>query len=178
MDIRKLTSLVFVIDFSWKISVSSVILLYQLFLILYIQKRTLQQEDKECWTWNLYPIGFFCSRWWRYRIFNFPSSSCLQNSSQKDERYEDVVNFIRSKLSFLILRSALTCIRGSRPYDKDSVMVDGFSLACDSDGIRWVGKTLHTQALFFHYVRSVSHSQFFHTFCFQSRFASECQYLP
>ena len=56
---------------------------------------------------------------------------------KKDERYEDVVNFIRCKLSFLILRSALTCIRGSRrPYNKAYVMVDDFSLTSDSAGIR------------------------------------------
>ena len=55
---------------------------------------------------------------------------------KKDERYEDVVNFIKCKLSFLILRSALTCIRGSCPYEKASVMVDDFTLTCDSAGIR------------------------------------------
>ena len=55
---------------------------------------------------------------------------------QKGEKYEDVVNFIRCKLSFLILRSFLTCIRGSRPYDKDSAMVYVFSLTCDSAGIQ------------------------------------------
>ena len=47
---------------------------------------------------------------------------------KKDEKYEDIANFIRCKLSFLILRSALTFIRESRPYDKASVMVDDFSL--------------------------------------------------
>ena len=54
---------------------------------------------------------------------------------KKDDRYEDVVNFIRCKL-FLILRSVLIGIRGSRLYDKASVMVDDFSLTCDSAGIR------------------------------------------
>ena len=34
-----------------------------------------------------------------------------------------------------MLRSALTCIRGSRPFDKDFVMVDDFTLACDSADI-------------------------------------------
>ena len=76
---------------------------------------------------------------------------------KKDERYEDVVNFIRCKLPFLILRSALICIRESRPYDKASVTVDDFTLTCDSTGIRSVGKTLHTQELFFiRFFRSVS----------------------
>ena len=55
---------------------------------------------------------------------------------KKNKRYENVVNFIRCKLSFLILKSALTCIMRSRPYDKDSVMVNDFSLPCDSAGIR------------------------------------------
>ena len=55
---------------------------------------------------------------------------------KKDERYEDVVNFIRCKLPFLIFRSALFFIRGTRPYDKYSVMVDDFSFTCDSAGIR------------------------------------------
>ena len=32
-----------------------------------------------------------------------------------------------------MLRSALTCIRGSRPFD--FVMVDDFTLACDSADI-------------------------------------------
>ena len=54
---------------------------------------------------------------------------------KKDERYKDVVNFIRCKLSFLILRSALTCIRGNGPYDKASVMVDNFTFTCNSAGI-------------------------------------------
>ena len=98
---------------------------------------------------------------------------------KKDERYEDVVNFIRCKLPLLIFRSALFFIRGTRLYDKYSVMVDDFSFTCDSAGIRWVGKTLHTQALlFFNYVRSVSRSQLFYTLYFQSRFASKCRYLP
>ena len=55
---------------------------------------------------------------------------------KKEERYEDVIGFIRCKLSFLILRSALTCIRGSRPYGSVPVTVDDFSLTCDSAGIR------------------------------------------
>ena len=34
---------------------------------------------------------------------------------KKDKRYDDVVNVIKS---FLILRSALTCKKGSCPYEK------------------------------------------------------------
>ena len=80
-------------------------------------------------------------------VFSVTGGECTETSTfhrhlaskialKKDERYEDVVNFIGCKMSFLILRSALTFIRESRPYDKVSVMVDDFSLACDSAGIR------------------------------------------
>ena len=55
---------------------------------------------------------------------------------KKDQRYEDDVNFIRCKTSFLILRSAFAYVRGSRPYDKASLVVDDFTLTCDSAGIR------------------------------------------
>ena len=55
---------------------------------------------------------------------------------KKNERYEDVVNFIRCKLLFLILRSAVTCTKGNRLYEKASVMVNDVSLTCDSAGVR------------------------------------------
>ena len=35
-------------------------------------------------------------------------------SIKKGERYEDVTRLIRLKLSFLVLRSSLICLRGSR----------------------------------------------------------------
>ena len=51
-----------------------------------------------------------------------------------NESYEKVVTVIRCKLSFIILRSALLCIRGSR---SNHVLknVDDFSLALDSAGL-------------------------------------------
>ena len=57
-------------------------------------------------------------------------------AQKTDERYEKVLTLIRCKLSFLILRSALTCIRGSRTHNnKDIVMVDDFGLAWDAAGL-------------------------------------------
>ena len=50
------------------------------------------------------------------------------------ERYEKVITVIRCKLTFIILRSALLCIRGSRSNHvlKD---IDEFSLAFGSAGL-------------------------------------------
>ena len=53
-------------------------------------------------------------------------------ASKTEERYEKVLSLIRCKLSFLILKSALMCIRGSRPFDRESLTIDDFSLSCDA----------------------------------------------
>ena len=53
-------------------------------------------------------------------------------ASKTEGRYEKVLSLIRCKLSFLILKSALMCIRGSRPFDRESVTIDDFSLRCDA----------------------------------------------
>ena len=53
-------------------------------------------------------------------------------ASKTEERYEKVLSLIRCKLSFLILKSALMCIRGSRPFDRESITIDDFSLSFDA----------------------------------------------
>ena len=35
-------------------------------------------------------------------------------ATKKGERYEDVMRFIRVKLSFLVLKASLLCLRGTR----------------------------------------------------------------
>ena len=51
-----------------------------------------------------------------------------------NKNYKEIITIIRCKLSFLILKSALLCIRGSRSSNivKD---IDEFSLAYDSAGL-------------------------------------------
>ena len=41
------------------------------------------------------------------------------------------MSWIRCKLSFLIMRSALLCLRGSRTIKVNTDAVDDFSFACD-----------------------------------------------
>ena len=45
-----------------------------------------------------------------------------------EQSYNDVISVIRCKLSFLILRSALLCIRGSRSHTKYEPVDDDLSL--------------------------------------------------
>ena len=54
-------------------------------------------------------------------------------SEKNGERYGTIMTWIRCKLSFLILRACLTCLRGSRPHrnlNESSVPID-FALACE-----------------------------------------------
>ena len=54
--------------------------------------------------------------------FHVPQAYCSENYKETEKKYENVQTLIRSKLSFLILRSALLCIRGSHSISKDSVV--------------------------------------------------------
>ena len=49
------------------------------------------------------------------------------------EKYNHVISWIRCKLSFLILRAALMCVRGSRPHQPKNATktTTDFALACD-----------------------------------------------
>ena len=44
----------------------------------------------------------------------FHKSLAEKLARKKGERYEDVIRFIRIKISFLVLKAALLCLRGSR----------------------------------------------------------------
>ena len=55
-------------------------------------------------------------------------------ANKKEEKYEKVQTLIRC-LSFLILRSALLCIRERRSISKDSVVLDDVSLMCSAAGL-------------------------------------------
>ena len=50
-------------------------------------------------------------------ISSFDRHLASKIALKKDKRYDDVVNVIKCKLSFLILRSALTCKKESCPYE-------------------------------------------------------------
>ena len=71
----------------------------------------------------------------------FPETSMFHKhiaqkiANKTEEKYEKVQTLIRCKLSFLILRSVLLCIRGSRSISKDSIVLDDVSLTCSAAGL-------------------------------------------
>ena len=56
-------------------------------------------------------------------------------ANKTEEKYEKVQRLIRCKLSFLILRSVLLCIRESSSKSKDSDVLDDVSLTCSAAGL-------------------------------------------
>ena len=46
-------------------------------------------------------------------------------ASKKGERYDEVMRYIRVKLSFLVQRAALLCLRGTRVRNINSVVDEG-----------------------------------------------------
>ena len=54
-------------------------------------------------------------------------------AQKTEDRFEHVITWIRTKLSFLILRAGLMCIRGSRNHfvKNQSNVVDDFRISCD-----------------------------------------------
>ena len=53
-------------------------------------------------------------------------------ATKTEKRYEKIISLIRIKLSFIILRSPLMCIRGSRSYGKRKVAenIEDIEITC------------------------------------------------
>ena len=67
--------------------------------------------------------------------FMFHKHIAQKIANKTEEKYEKVQTLIRCKLSFLILRSVLLCIRGSCSISKDSVVLNDVSLVCSAAGL-------------------------------------------
>ena len=58
-------------------------------------------------------------------------------AEKSGERYDDVMRVIRVKTSFLVLRSSLLCVRGSRTmYSTKGEECDDFALSVNEIGLR------------------------------------------
>ena len=56
-------------------------------------------------------------------------------SEKRGEKYEDVMRYLRVKLSFLALKSTLLCLRGSRSTFRNNEMGEDFAYSLDELGI-------------------------------------------
>ena len=72
-------------------------------------------------------MGFECAR--------YHKSLAEKLSTKNGEKYEDVMRYLRVKLSFLALKSTLLCLRGSRSRCKNTEMGDDFAFNLNELGI-------------------------------------------
>ena len=65
----------------------------------------------------------------------FHKSLAEKLSIKRDERYDDVMRYIRIKFSFLALKATLLCLRGSRTIKKAADIDSDFGLALQELGV-------------------------------------------
>ena len=66
----------------------------------------------------------------------FYKALAMRISEKKDETYSEVVRYLRVKLSFMALKSALLCLRGSWTMKKDAnSATSDFGLALEELGL-------------------------------------------
>ena len=52
------------------------------------------------------------------------------------DKYEKVLTWIRCRLSFMVVKAALLCLKGSRTVNKEAIdIVEAFILTCSEAGI-------------------------------------------
>ena len=69
-------------------------------------------------------------------MLHFHKALAEKISVKQGERYEEVMRFLRVKLSFLALKSTLLCLRGSRSTSRTvNVMNSDFGLALNDLGL-------------------------------------------
>ena len=59
----------------------------------------------------------------------------MKLSAKKNERYDEIVRYLRVKLSFLALKSTLLCLRGSRSTFKANDVDCDFGLTLNELGL-------------------------------------------
>ena len=72
-------------------------------------------------------MGFECAKYHKYLAEKL--------SVKNGEKYEDVMRYLRVKLSFLALKSTLLCLRGSRSRCKNTEMGEDFAFNLNELGV-------------------------------------------
>ena len=81
------------------------------------------------------PLIFSTSGVMAHECAIFHKSLAEKLAEKKNERYEEVVRYLRVKFSFLALKSTLLCLRGSRTVKRVQDVVSDFGLALNDLGM-------------------------------------------
>ena len=82
------------------------------------------------------PLVYFTSGGLGNKCQTFYRHLANKIATKPNDRYEKVLTWIRCRLSFMVVKAALLCLRGSRTVNKEAIdIVEDFSLACSEAGI-------------------------------------------
>ena len=82
------------------------------------------------------PLVFTTTGVMSHECLIFHKSLAEKLSIKKSERYEDIMRYLRVKLSYLALKATLLCLRGSRtPTVRTETTISDFGLALSELGL-------------------------------------------
>ena len=101
----------------------------------YEKKRKYNDRVINCEHGSFTPLVFSINRGMSHEgsFFHKHLEDCQQEkvANKTGQKYERIMSCIRCKLSFVIMRSALLCLRGSRSRKINVESSEDFSFACD-----------------------------------------------
>ena len=99
------------------------------------KKRNYNRRVMEIEHGTFTPLIFTTSGVMGYECAKFHKTLAAKLSEKKGEKYEDIVRYLRVKLSFLALKSTLLCLRGSRTSIKNNDVSEDFAFSLDELGM-------------------------------------------
>ena len=100
------------------------------------KKRNYNRRVMEVEHGSFTPLVFTSTGVMSHECTIFHKALAEKFSQKRGERYEEVMRYLRVKLSFLALKSTLLCLRGSRSSSKTVFNVNcDFGLALDDLGL-------------------------------------------
>ena len=68
----------------------------------------------------VYTVGKECDKFYKHL--------CQKIANKSNEKYDDIINWVRCKVSFLCLKSCIMCIRGTRVKPNDALDINNANL--------------------------------------------------
>ena len=99
------------------------------------KKRNYNRRIMEVEHGSFTPLVFSTSGVMAHECSIFHKTLAEKLATKKNERYEEVMRYLRVKFSFLAVKSTLLCLRGSRTISKANEVANDFGLALNELGI-------------------------------------------
>ena len=99
------------------------------------KKRQYNRRVMEIEQGSFTPLVFTTTGVMGYECSKYHKALAQKLSEKKGEKYEDIMRYLRVKISFLALKSTLLCLRGSRSTFKNIEVAEDFAYTLDELGM-------------------------------------------